>query len=69
MPRLDGVSLARRLAEAGSRIPIILMSAGPNDGATVRGSFVRKPFEVDALLTCIARTLEETNPARTLAPH
>ena len=33
MPRLDGVSLARRLVEAGSGIPIILMSAGPHDGA------------------------------------
>ena len=69
MPRLDGVSLARRLVEAGSGIPIILMSAGPHDGVMVSGPFVRKPFEVDALLTCITRTLEETNPARTLAPH
>ncbi len=61
MPRLDGVSLARRLAEAGSGIPIILMSAGPKDGAAVRGAFVRKPFEVATLLDCIAQTLNETD--------
>ena len=68
MPRLDGVSLALRLAEAGSRIPIILMSAGPKDGAAVSAAFVRKPFEMDALLERIARSLDETDPDGALAP-
>jgi two-component system response regulator MprA len=69
MPRLDGQSLALRLAEAGSGIPIILMSAGPHDGARVHGPFVRKPFAIDVLLACIARTLEETDTARAPIPH
>jgi DNA-binding response OmpR family regulator len=69
MPRLDGLSLARRLAEAGSGIPIIFMSARPPDGAVERGAFVRKPFGMDILLACIARTLEETDTARAPVPH
>ena len=68
MPRLDGVSLALRLAETGSGLPIILMSAGPKDAAAVNAAFVGKPFAMDVLLACIARTLEETDPARPLAP-
>jgi DNA-binding response OmpR family regulator len=69
MPRLDGVSLARRLVETSAGIPIILMSAGPKDGAAVSAAFVRKPFDMDVLLACIARTLDGTDAARTLAPH
>jgi DNA-binding response OmpR family regulator len=68
MPRLDGVSLARRLAETGSEIPIILMSAGPKDGAAVSSAFVCKPFEIASLLERIARTLDETDTAHALTP-
>ena len=69
MPRLDGVSLARRLADSDSRIPIVLMSAKPNDGAAMGRAFIRKPFEMDILLACIARTLDGTDPARAPVPH
>ena len=69
MPRLDGVSLARRLAETNSGIPIILMSAKPRDGAAVSAAFVRKPFVMDVLLECITRTLEEKDTARGPVPH
>ena len=69
MPRLDGVSLALRLVEAGSRVPIILMSAGPPDGEDVSVAFVRKPFEMDTLLERIARVLEETDPAPAPLPR
>ena len=37
MPRLDGISLARRLAETGSSIPIILMSSAVTAVAGVNG--------------------------------
>jgi two-component system, OmpR family, response regulator MprA len=63
MPRLDGVSLALRLVNAGSRVPMILMSAGPARGEDVIAAFVCKPLELDALLARIARVLEESNPA------
>lgn len=69
MPRLDGVSLARRLDEGGSGIPIILMSARPKDRGVVSGPFVSKPFAMDVLLECVARTLKETETARAPAPH
>ena len=69
MPRLDGVGLARRLANSDSRIPIVLMSAKPYDGAAVDAAFIRKPFEVGILLACITRTLDEKDTARTQAPH
>jgi two-component system response regulator MprA len=69
MPRLDGVSLALRLVEVDSRVPIILMSAGPARGEDVSAAFVRKPFELDALLERIARVLDETNPAPTPPPR
>jgi DNA-binding response OmpR family regulator len=63
MPRLDGVSLALRMVEAGLPVPIILMSAGPPDRTNVSVAFVRKPFALDPLLERIARVLEETDPA------
>ena len=69
MPRLDGVSLALRLVNAGSRVPIILMSAGPPDGEDISAAFVCKPFELGALLERIARVLDETNPAPTPLPR
>jgi DNA-binding response OmpR family regulator len=63
MPRLDGVGLARRLAKAGFRMPIILMSAKPQAGTAECDAFVRKPFELTALLERIARVLEESDTA------
>jgi CheY-like chemotaxis protein len=60
MPRLDGVSLVRRLVET---------SAGPSEGAAVSAAFGRKPFAMDVLLACIARTLDETDAAHVPVPH
>ena len=58
MPRLDGISLARRLAETGSSIPIILMSSAVTAVAGVSGEVVRKPFALDVLLARIASALD-----------
>jgi DNA-binding response OmpR family regulator len=69
MPRLDGVGLARRLTEAGFRMPIILMSARPHVGAAVSDAFVSKPFDLTNLLVCIARVLEETNTVNARDPR
>jgi CheY-like chemotaxis protein len=54
MPKLDGVTLALRLAEAAFGIPVILMSAGFDDWAGVASVFLRKPFEIEDLLASIA---------------
>ena len=69
MPRLDGVSLALRLAETDSPIPIILMSAEPRAGTEVGADFIRKPFAVDALLARIAQVLEEVDSMPLSARH
>ena len=69
MPRLDGVSLALRMVEAGSRVPIILMSAGPPDGADVSAAFIGKPFAMDAVLERIARVLDETGSTHVPTRH
>jgi CheY-like chemotaxis protein len=59
MPKLDGVTLALRLAEAAFGIPVILMSAGYDDWAGVASRFLRKPFEIDHLLASIGVLLTE----------
>jgi CheY-like chemotaxis protein len=56
MPRLDGLGLRRRLREQGVRIPMLLMSAAADpspDGV----AFLAKPFDVDQLLSAVARLL------------
>lgn len=63
MPRLDGISLARRLAETGSPIPVILMSGAVTAVAGVEGVVVRKPFSLDALLARIANVFDERDAA------
>ena len=59
MPKLDGVTLAVRLAEAASGIPVILMSAGYDDWAGVASLFLRKPFAIEDLLASIAVLITE----------
>lgn len=58
MPRLDGLQLVRRLAEADYRVPVILMSAGGEDVDGVAHAFLRKPFDVGELLDLIAAVLD-----------
>lgn len=65
MPRLDGIGLARVLAPHAQPIPLILMSADPLP-PTCSLPFIRKPFEIDALLTLMARTLP-VSPVGSLA--
>ena len=60
MPHLDGIGLAAVLAPHTPPIPIILMSAHllPH-GCSL--PFIRKPFELDALLTLMVRTQRVSN--------
>ena len=64
MPKLDGVTLAVRLAETASGIPVILMSAGFDDWAGVASVFLRKPFEIDDLLASVAVLITERKLGR-----
>ena len=56
MPQLDGIGLTTTLAPHTPPIPIILMSANPLPSGCGE-PFIRKPFELEALLTLMARTL------------
>lgn len=58
MPGLDGVAVARRLREAGSRVPIIFLTAKDQTRDKVRGleladDYVTKPFSMDELIARI----------------
>jgi two-component system, cell cycle sensor histidine kinase and response regulator CckA len=58
MPRLDGVSLARVLAEEDPLTPVILMTGGSDArDADVGAAWLDKPFSRDALLTTLARVV------------
>jgi two-component system, sensor histidine kinase and response regulator len=57
MPRLDGVTLARRLAAREPSVPIVLMSAVAPQGMPAEVPFLRKPFALDHLIAVIAAAL------------
>jgi CheY-like chemotaxis protein len=61
MPRMDGRAAFRAMREHahGDGLPVILMSAmaAPADPDPEITAFVRKPFDLDHLLTLIARLL------------
>jgi DNA-binding response OmpR family regulator len=55
VPNLDSLSLTRRLAEAGSSVPIILMRGDTNVRAAAGAAVLLKPFTLDDLLDLMAR--------------
>ncbi len=56
MPRMDGLTAARRLRAAGNRVPILMLTARDTVGDRVSGldagadDYLVKPFELDELL-------------------
>jgi FixJ family two-component response regulator len=65
MPRLNGLELQRRLIAQGHRIPIIFMTAFPDDAARTRAMgagavcFLTKPFDAPTLSECIEAALRQ----------
>ena len=57
LPRLDGGQLVRRLRDVN--VPVLLLSADPNWARTPGVAFVPKPFDLDHLLTVVARLLAD----------
>lgn len=60
MPRLSGLELVRRLADHPElrSVPVVLMSSMSRDAVEAKlpldgRAFLRKPFELDALLRCV----------------
>ena len=65
MAGLSGIQLQRCLIDAGYRIPIIFMSAFPEERMRVAAleggarGFLTKPFSEQSLMSCLGRALAE----------
>ena len=70
MPGMGGLNLARKLHEQGITTPVILITALPDkhldDEAISVGAqgLLRKPFETNALLDCVEKSLSNEPPPR-----
>jgi FixJ family two-component response regulator len=66
MPGISGIELERTLIERGYHIPVILISAFPEERLKARAisptatSFLRKPFDSKALVECLDAALRGT---------
>ena len=64
MAGLSGIELQRHLIEAGHRIPVIFISAFPEERMRVAAleggarGFLSKPFSEENLMACLDRVLE-----------
>jgi two-component system KDP operon response regulator KdpE len=58
MPRLDGVTLAQRLARWNPPIPVVLMSAA-HTSRVGQVPFVAKPFDIDDMLAVVEATAQQ----------
>jgi len=73
MPRMDGLTAARRLRAGGHRVPILMLTARDTVGDRVTGldagadDYLVKPFELDELLARIRALLRRSSYARELA--
>jgi FixJ family two-component response regulator len=68
LPGISGFKLVRRLQQQAGMPPAILITARPGKGLDDEAASVgaqcllRKPFETDALLDCIERSLSNERP-------
>ena len=64
MPGMSGIELQAHLKAEGHRIPVIVMTAFPNDGVRDRAiqqgasCFLTKPFSQESLTACLDRALK-----------
>ncbi|MFB7274694.1 response regulator transcription factor [Streptomyces sp. NPDC056244] len=69
MPRMDGLTAARRLRAAGSKVPILMLTARDTVGDRVTGldagadDYLVKPFELDELFARIRALLRRSSYA------
>ena len=65
MPGLTGVELQSRLIAEGHRLPIIFITACPEDRARTRAleagayGYLSKPFNEEHLILCLDKALKE----------
>jgi FixJ family two-component response regulator len=69
MPGLTGVELQDRLAAAGNRMPVIFITAFPEERIRARAlaagacGFLAKPFSDDSLIGCLDKALKSGDDA------
>jgi len=69
MPKLDGLSVCRRLRSAGSRVPILVLTARHSLGDRVAGldagadDYLAKPFALEELLARLRAIMRRSAPA------
>ncbi len=74
MPRMDGLTAARRIRAAGSTVPILMLTARDTVGDRVTGldagadDYLVKPFELDELFARIRALLRRSAYAAPAAP-
>ncbi|MCX4824076.1 response regulator transcription factor [Streptomyces sp. NBC_01142] len=67
MPRMDGLTAARRLRATGSRVPILMLTARDTVGDRVTGldagadDYLVKPFELDELFARVRALLRRSS--------
>ncbi|MBB1255720.1 response regulator transcription factor [Streptomyces alkaliterrae] len=70
MPRMDGLTVARRLRAEGRRVPILMLTARDTVGDRVTGldagadDYLVKPFELDELLARVRALLRRSGYER-----
>ncbi len=75
MPRMDGLTTARRLRAAGVTTPILMLTARDTVGDRVTGldagadDYLVKPFELDELLARLRALLRRSSYATAAAEH
>ena len=69
MPVMNGWEFVRALRERGevARVPIVVMTASPQPSGQVLPAsvtaYLAKPFDLDDLLSCVAKSLGQHEPA------
>jgi len=63
MPGISGLELLRRIKISGSKLPVIIVTGRFESGIEAKAvaggavCFLMKPFEIDALISCLDRAL------------
>jgi two-component system NtrC family sensor kinase len=70
MPRMDGIEVLQRLRDAQYQWPIVLMTFHGSEEIAIQAfrlgvrDYIRKPFTVEEVLTCVERALIESRLRR-----